>query len=58
MSNHTLKQSKLNLNKKDILQIMETDQEFLQLVYQIAEKLGYKKTISNQELSKRPIVII
>jgi hypothetical protein len=55
MTTNTVKQSTLDLNKKDILNIMEINPRFLELVYKLAQAMGYTKTqiISNQVSSEK-----
>lgn len=62
MSNRRVKETQRNLNKKDIIEIMNTDPSFLKLTYRIAESLGYKKSIvmiqSGPVVEERDIVDI
>jgi hypothetical protein len=55
MTTNTVKQSTLDLNKKDILKIMEMNPKFLALVYKLAQAMGYTKTqtLSNQVSSEK-----
>jgi hypothetical protein len=59
MTTNTVKQSTLDLNKKDILKIMEMNPKFLALVYKLAQEMGYTKIqiISNQVASEKQIFI-
>ena len=60
MTTNTVKQSKLNLNKKDILNIMKINPKFLALVYKLAQAMGYTKTqtLSNQVSSEKQTFIL
>jgi|JI102314A2RNA_FD_contig_101_491913_length_1434_multi_3_in_0_out_0_1 hypothetical protein len=60
MTTNTVKQSKLNLNKKDILNIMKINPRFLDLVYKLAKEMGYTKTqtLSNQVSSEKQTFIL
>ena len=60
MTTNTVKQSTLDLNKKDILKIMEMNPKFLALVYKLAQAMGYTKTqtLSNQVSSEKQTFIL